>query len=515
MSWKASRADRDFSGVRTISDPVQPEDHGLPPCCARTRIALKCRHDVRAFTYSMPVKGRHPWFSSLLPPQNGLWHVMKDIGTPVLQVVSCATDESGMDVLNVRVEGPGECPPGTPSVITVTPDAGSPQSLKVPVRDWKLPLPSPATAAILQMEKPWERKGVHPFCLPELPARKWTIAFPACPSAGLGMSVEVKAFPGLHWTGEARVQVRSNNGPARPAVEGALSLRADGQEKQITDWRTLKGLFPLLGMVDDLTRTVNAVDELCSPLRSRGLDSSRLQWREPFRWDPAPSLTVRLEARLFEQTGSGLLGHYLEVWVGGEPLAGAAGEANVLPVLMTNATAEQRLKPITGAGRGGIAELSTRYGVYLVAEGRCTVIASLRSVRPLEKIGQRFLSHGEVAFALEARGEAEFESLVVRATAATSAAEGTRLAVAVEAPADSPLPEPLDRKPRVQSAFTGMHFHGIERICGGVRLRPWQPPPPEGQEDTPAVAPVTVLPARMWPQGSEPGNAEEIPWCHE
>jgi hypothetical protein len=310
------------------------------------------------------------------------------------------------------------------------------------------------------------------------------------------------------------VQAQCNNGPARPVVEGGIALRVDGQEKLINDWRSLRDIFPFLGMMDELTKTVNAVNELCSPLRFRGLDSSRLQWHEPFRWDPMPSMSVQVESRLFEQTASGLLGHFLEVKINGEPLAGATGEANVLPALMSNAGAEKRLKPITGGHRGGIAELSTRYGVYLVAQGRCTVIASLRSSRPLESISQRFLTHGEVNFALEGRSDAEFESLVVSSTAATSPSEGARLSVEMEAPPESPLPEPRERKVKAQAAFTGMVFEGIERICGGVRIRPWQPPPP-GDEEPPQPQPVNVLPARMWPQGTEPGKTEEIPWCHE
>jgi len=514
MSWKPSRADKDFSGVRSVSDAVQPEDHGLPPCCARTKIVLRCRHDERAFTYSMPVKGNYSWHSYSVPPHNIKWHVMADKATPVLQVVSSATHEAGQDILNIRADGPGECPPGTPSIITVTPDMGAREVLQVPVRDKKIPLPSPVPAETLTAEKPWERQGMHPFCLPDLPSRTWIVAFPACPAKGLGMSVHVKVFPGVHWTGSARVQVQSNNGPARPVVEGGIALRVDGKEKLINDWRSLRAIFPFMGMMDELTKTVNAVNELCSPLRSRGLDSSRLQWREAFRWDPLPSMAVQVESRLFEQTASGLLGHFLDISINGEPLAGAAGEANVLPVLYTNATAEKRLKPITAGHHGGIAELSTRYGIYLVAQGRTTVIASLRSSRPLERISQRFLSHGEVSFALEGRSEAEFESLVVSSTAATSASEGARLFVNLEAPPDSPLPEPRDRKPKAQAAFTGMVFQGIERVCGGVRIKPWQPPPPSDEEPAPPQ-PVNILPARMWPQGSEPGAVEDIPWCHE
>ncbi|HEX2747540.1 MAG TPA: hypothetical protein VHM91_06055 [Verrucomicrobiales bacterium] len=514
MSWKASRADKDFSGVRTVSDAVQPEDHGLPPCCARTRIVLKCRHDERGFTYNMPVKGRSPWLSPDVPPQNRKWHVMADNATPVFQVVSSSTHEAERDVINIRAEGPGECPPGTPSVLTVTPNAGAAEVLRLPLRDWKVPVPSSLTSDVLNADKPWERPGLHPFCLPDLPARTWVIAFPACPAKGLGMSVYVKSFPGVLWSGQARVQAQSSNGPARPVVEGGITLRVDGRERLIDDWRSLRAIFPFMGMIDDLTKTVNAVNELCSPLRSRGLDSSRLQWREPLRWDPMPSMSIQVESRLFEQTASGLLGHFLDIKLNGEPLAGATGEANVLPVLFTNATAEKRLKPITGGHHGGIAELSTRYGIYLVAQGRSTVIASLRSARPIEPIAQRFLSHGEVNFALEGRSESEFESLVVSSTSATSAAEGARLAVELEAPPDSPLPEPRARKVKAQAAFTGMVFHSMERHSGGVRIRPWQPPPP-GDEEPPPPQPVNVLPARMWPQGTEPGKTEEIPWCHE
>ena len=514
MSWKASRADSHFSGARNLSDAVQSDSAGLPPCCARTKIALRCKHDERAFTFSMPVKGRGPWLSADMPPQNRKLHVMADEATPVLQVVSSATHEPGVDVLNIRAEGPGECPPGTPSVITITPEVGAASSVKVPVRDWKVPLPSAIAAAVLDTAEPWERQGLHPFCLPDLPARTTRIAFPACPAKGLGMSVLVKAFPDIHWSGEARVQVRAENAPARPFVEGGVTLRVDGQERTVSDWRSLRGIFPLLGMVDELTKTVNAIAELTSPQHSRGLDSSRLQWREPFRWDPMPSLVVQVESRLFEQTGSGLLGHFLDVRINGEPLAGATGEANVLPILMTNATAEKRLAPITGGQRVSIAELSTRYGVYLIAEGRCSIIASLRSARPLEAITQRFTSHGEVSFSLEGRSEAEYESFIVSSTAATKATDGARLAVAFEAPPDSPLPEPRERKLKAQAAFTGLHFHGIERLSGGVCVRPWQPPP-AGEEEPAAPKPVSVLPARMWPAGSEPGQLEPVPWCHE
>ena len=514
MSWKVSRADAAFSGVRTISDPVQPDAPPLPPCAARTKITLRCRHDERAFTFSLPAKGRTPWLSAEVPPQNRRSHVMADMAAPVIQVVSSATHEGSMDTLILRSDGPAECPPGTPSTVTVTPDAGPPQSVKVPARDWKLPLPSPlAGSVVVEAEKPWEIPGVHPFCLPDLPARTWRIALAACPSALAGMSVLVKSFPGVTWNGQARAQVTAENGPARVVVADGVKLRVDGRERTLRDWRALKTVFPLLAMLDDLTRTVNAVAELTSPRHSRGLDSSRLQWREPFRWDPLPSLSVSVESRLFEQPGSGLLGHYLNIGITGEPLAGAAGEASVLPLLMTNAEAEKRLAPITGGRGGRIAELSTRYGVYLLAEGRCTFRAGLRSVRPLEPITQEFLTHGAVNFALEGRSESEFESIIVSSSAGTSTSEGCSLSVTLEAPPESPLQEPRDRKPKVQTAFTGLHFHGIERVCGGVRIRPWQPPP-EDEESAPPK-PIALLPPRLWPPGSEAGMPAEIPWTHE
>lgn len=441
---------------------------------------------------------------------------MADMATPVFQVISAVKHEPAVDVINIRAEGPAECPPGTPSVLTVTPAAGAQTVTPLPLRDWKLPVPAAVSAEILDAAQPWEHPGMHPFCLPDLPARTWRVAFSACPAKGLGMSVSIKAFPGLYWTGQVSVRISAENGPARPRVEGGLEMRLDGRSRTIDNWRQLRSIFPVLEMMDDLTRTVNAVNDFTSPRNSRGLDSSRLQWRDPFHWDPAPSLSLRLESRLYEQWASGLLGHYLELHLQGEPLAGATGEANVLPLLITNALAEKRLAPLTRGRPGSITELSTRYGVYLVAAGRCTLIGSLRSVRPVEPISQRFLSQGEVTFALEGRSDTEFESITVSSTAATNAAEGTRFAVTLEAPPEAPLPEPRDRKPKMQAAFTGLHFHALERQSGSVRIRPWQP----SQEDTEqkekeAPKPVAVLPARLWPRGTEPGQTEEIPWCPE
>src|SRR5262245_57722874 len=130
MSWKASRADTAFSGVRTISEPVEPDASPLPPCAARTKIALRCRHEERGFTFTLPAKGGTPWLSCDVPPQNRRLHVMADTATPVLQVVSSATHESGMDTLILRADGPAECPPGTPSAVVITPAGGPPLTVR-------------------------------------------------------------------------------------------------------------------------------------------------------------------------------------------------------------------------------------------------------------------------------------------------------------------------------------------------------------------------------------------------
>jgi hypothetical protein len=301
MSWTASRADKHFSGVRSVSDPVQPADTGAPPCCARTRISVRCRHDERAFVFNMPAKGRAPWLSAVLPPQNLQSHVMADTATPVLQVISSATEAGGMDALIIRAEGPAECPPGTPALLTVTPPAGTPESRTIPLRDWTVPLPAGTGAALLDTPRPWEQPGMHPFCLPELPAQTWRVSFPACPVKALGMSVNVKVFPAVHWTGSARAEVNTADGWAHLTVQGGLELRLDGRTRTISDWPSLRAIFPVLGMMDELTKTVNAIRDLTAAQHSRGLDSGRLQWREPFRWNPAPALGVQVESRLFEQ----------------------------------------------------------------------------------------------------------------------------------------------------------------------------------------------------------------------
>lgn len=511
MSWTASRADKHFSGVRSLSDAVQPPETGAPPCCARTRVTIRCRHDERAFVFSMPTKGRPPWLSATVPPQNLNAHVMADTATPVLQVVSSATEAGGMDAIILRAEGPGECPPGTPSLLTVTPPAGTAESRTIPLRDWTVPLPAGMGAALLDTPKPWERTGVHPFCLPELPAQTWRVAFPACPVKALGMSMAVKVFPAVHWTGSARVEVNAADGWAHVTVQGGLELRIDGRSRTISDWPSLRTLFPMLGMMDELTKTVNAIRDFTSEQHSRGLDSGRLQWREAFHWHPAPSLGVQVESRLFEQPQSGLVGHYLEVRIAGEPLAGAEGESNVLPVLLTNAAAEKMLAPFTAGRRPDVAELSTRCGLYFVAEGRCSFAAAVRAVRPLEMTTQKFRSDGSVAFALEGRSENEWESITVFAGAEKKPEHGCALSLYLEAPPDSPLPEPRERKPKLQAHFSGMALRGITRHSGGVRIRALNPPPPEGEEPKPVAIPL--LPARTWPQGTEPGASDPIPWC--
>ena len=105
----------------------------------------------------------------------------------------------------------------------------------------------------------------------------------------------------------------------------------------------------------------------------------------------------------------------------------------------------------------------------------------------------------------------EWESITIHAGAVKKPGQGCGLSLYLEAPPDSPLPEPRERKPRLQAHFSGMALRGIERHSGGVRIRALVPPPPEGEEPKPLAIPL--LPARTWPQGTEPGESEPIPWC--
>jgi hypothetical protein len=183
----------------------------------------------------------------------------------------------------------------------------------------------------------------------------------------------------------------------------------------------------------------------------------------------------------------------------------------VLPLLLTNAAAEKMLAPFTGGRRPDAAELNTRCGIYFTAEGRCSLTAAVRAVRPLELTTQKFRADGGVEFALEGRCEAEWESITIHAGAEKTPEDGCGLSLFLEAPADTPLPDPRLRQPKLQALFSGMALRGITRHSGGVRLRSIPPPPPEGEEPKPVFIPL--LPARAWPPGSEPGGGEPVPWC--
>lgn len=507
FEFNTEKLEKSFSSLQPVSDSVQAAESPSPGCCTRTSLVLACRPFERGYRLELPLKTRHANESPDKPPQNGRLHVMAaQVKPPVLQVLSV---HDGKDVAEIQVtaQGPAQCPPGKPNLLKVDGVGGGEQG--VPFNQWAWKVPALLDAALIGELTEDMISLLHPFKSPALPAQIWQLSLPGCGASRLHASVA--AFPDVRWQGRLVMQAQPQSDTAagfETILSGNLGCHYNGREFQIRLKSQAKALCGWLDAVEMLARCAVALLALKPAARQAGLDNPRLQKEAELSLNPWPQIMLQMESSLFEQEGNGLLGHALKAVVSGSPLMGAAGEVSLLPSWLEDPARKPFLAPLlAGLDVVRVEEIAQELGLWLVAEGQASIRAGVETRRPLTATQAMGKAAGGIRLSLQPRSIRDYDAMLTCCGGAQDATASAGLKVACEAPPDSPLPEPRDKKCRALLNFTGCAVSSIEKWRPGCRFRRWQPP---GAKPPPALL---LVPGRAWPAGGEAGELPEIPWC--
>lgn len=505
--FEPERLDRFFASLQPVDDSVQAADSGSQGCCSRTRLAVRCRAGERGYSLALPLQSKLPNETPGLPPQNLRFHVMRtQIPAPMLQILS-AHEGKAVSEVSLSAEGAGFCPPGVPNRVRVEGVNGGTQD--VPFTNWSWLAPAVIDGSLMDRGAEEIIELLHPFKAPDLPAQLWSVSVPGCPAAKL--KATVAAFPDVRWQGRLTVQVEPRPGGAAGFVmkpDGGIVCSYNGHQIKVEEWLQARLLCQWFECLQMLAKSAVAVLALKPGVKHSGFDNPKLERHGELRWSPWPRLSMKVESSLFEQQGNGLLGHALNVLVTGDPLVGAEGEISLLPAWLENTARRKILAPLlAGLAVQRSEEIAHELGLWLVADGQISLRAGVNARRPDQVTEARASARGRVDLRVEGRTLREFETIVVRCGGVTSPAYPSGIEAVCEAPPDSPVPEPLDKKCKALLSFTGVAVASVEKWTPGCRIRRWIPadadPPP----------PVVLVPARSWPAGGEPGKPAEISWC--
>jgi hypothetical protein len=350
--------------------------------------------------------------------------------------------------------------------------------------------------------------------MPELPAQVWSVDLPRCAMALI--SARVAAFPDLRWSGRleasTKMSVESTSG-YELILGGDLACSYDGRQWKVQEKRQAKALCKWIDGLEVLSRSAAAIMALRPGPRHAGLDNPRLARMEAFRFHPWPNLTIHLSASLFEQEGNGLLGHSLRMNIQGEPLIGASGEMSLLGPWLEQENKTVLLRPLL-AGLDVIRaeEIAQELGVWLVADGQITLQVGIEVRRPYTQVACLGRCHGEIPIRIETRSIREYDSFVIHQGASEDTGLGACFRVACEAPAESPMPDPREHKPKALFQFTGLQVARIQKGRPGCRFRHLPAEPSEN--DSAEVRQGSLLaPSRSWPADAKVEAPAEVPWC--
>lgn len=504
--FDSSLLERSFAVMQPVDDSVQADDSTTPACCSRTSLVIRCRHVDRGYSLELPLKTRKPNESPDVPPQNRKQLVMRtELPAPVLQVLSV---REGKDVAEVAATGlgPNQCRPGKPNRVRL--EGLSAGNKDVPFESWSWKAPALLDGALLDQGSEDLIALLHPFKMPEFAPQVWTISVPGCAAAKL--KATIASFPDVRWSGQLTLRAEPSDkvkSGYQITSDSTLACTYNGHRLDIQTQDQAEALCPWFECLEPLARSAVAVLALRPSIRLQGFDTPALVRHGEFSWDPWPQLTLRLDAALSEQKGNGLLGHRLRVQVSGEPLIGARGEISLLAKWLQEPAKTRLLAPILAAlDARRTEEICEELGLWLVAEGRASLRATVEAQRPDLTTESPGKVSGGVALYLQARSIREYETLVIRHGSATDSTKLSGIEVGLEPPPATPLPEPLERKFRAAVNFTGCAVSSLEKHRPGIRFRALSP------AGSPKPSPIQILPARVWPAGTEPGQLSEVEW---
>lgn len=507
FEFNTEKLEKSFSSLQPVSDSVQAAESPTPGCCSRTSLVVSCRAFERAYSLELPLKTRLPNETPDKPPQNSQMLVMAaQVPPPMLQVLSV---REGRDVADVAVtaQGANQCPPGRPNRVKVDGVGGGEQD--VPFTQWGWKAPAILDARLMEPLNEDMISLLHPFKAAGLPAQVWTLSVPGCPASKLKASIA--AFPDVRWRGRLSLRTEARPGSSsgfEVQIGGDLACHYNGSEFTIQTRDQVKALCPWFDCLEMLAKSAVALLALRPGVKQLGLDNPRLERHGELGISPWPQLSLQLESALFEQEGNGLLGHSLKALISGDPVMGAQGEMSVLPAWLEDAGKRPLLAPLlAGLDVVRIEEITQELGLWLVAEGKVSLRAGVEARRPMAATQTLGRAAGGISLHLEARSIRDYDTLLTLCGGMDDGTAPAGLTAACEPPAESPLPEPAEKKCRAQISFTGCAVSGLEKWRPGCRFRRWQP----AGAKPPASLPL--VPARAWPGGGEPGQLAEIPWC--
>jgi hypothetical protein len=512
FDFDPARLEGQFSDMQPVNDSVQRAESATAGCCRRTRVTICSQAAGHGYVLELPLKGKQPNESPLDPPSNHFAHVMTaQVKPPMLQVLS---GHSGNRVVEITTtaEGPPQCPPGVDSKLRLEGLGGG--TRVVPQIAWNWPAPAILNAELMEELDEEMLSLFNPFKMPELPAQVWSVDLPRCALALI--SARIAAFPDIRWAGRLEVSTKpsaESSSGYELLLGGDLGCSYDGRQWKVHEKQQAKALCKWIDGLEVLARSAAAIMALRPGPRHAGLDNPRLTRMETFRFHPWPSLSIHLDASLFEQEGNGLLGHSLRMKIQAAPLIGASGEMSLLGPWLEQADKIPLLSPLL-AGLDVIRaeEIAQELGIWLVADGHISLQAGIEVRRPQTQVASVGRSQGEIPLRIETRSIREYDSFVIHQGGSEDSGHRAGFRAACAAPAESPMPDPREHKPKAAFQFTGLQVTQMEKSRPGCRFRFLQPEPSENASEEGRRG-CLLAPSRSWPADATVESPAEVPWC--
>jgi len=512
FDFDPARLEGQFSDMQPVNDSVKRAESAMAGCCRRTRVTIFSQDAGRGYTLELPLTGKKPNESPLDPPSNHFAHVMTaQVKPPMLQVLS---GHSGNRVAEITTtaDGPPQCPPGVDSKLRLEGLGGA--TRVVPQAAWVWPAPAILDAELMEELDEEMLSLFNPFKMPELPAQVWSVDLPRCAMSLI--SARIAAFPDLRWNGRLDAFVKpSVESPSGYELQigGDLSCSYDGRQWKVQEKRQAKALCKWIDGLEVLARSAAAIMALRPGPRHAGLDNPRLTRMETFKFHPWPSLSIHLDASLFVQDGNGLLGHALSMKIQAASLIGASGEMSLLGPWLEQEDKKPLLRPLlVGLDVIRAEEIAQELGIWLVADGQISLQAGVEVRRPQTQVASVGRSQGEIPLRIETRSIREYDSFVIHQGGSEDAGLRAGFRVGCEAPAESPMPDPREHKPKVVFQFSGFQVARLQKGRPGCRFRHLPPEPPENASEEGRQG-CLLAPSRSWPEDAKIDAPAEVPWC--